>query len=47
MSHPNVVPNQNAELTPPVYKRSQNLNQRPMVTAGTIGWRTQWSMGSF
>ena len=47
MSHPNVVANQNAELTPPVYERSQNLNQHPMVTAGTIGWRTRCSMASF
>ena len=47
MSQPNVVANQNAELTSPVEKRSQNLNQCPMVTGGTIGWRTRRSMDSF
>ena len=47
MIHPNVVANQNAELISQDEVRSQNLNQRPMVIRGTIGWRTRTSMGTF
>ena len=47
MSHPNVVANQNAVLTPPVEERSQNLNLRLMVIGGTIGWKTPTSMETF
>ena len=47
MIHPNVLANQNAELTPQDEVWSQNLNERPMVIRGTIGWRTRTSMGTF